>query len=159
MTLDRWISTFFLTFSLVYGYGSWTYPLLPFERNMAFLPNTMPTVLAAAGIILALILLFSKAEATAATTSSDDISIANLKQYKTGQAVALLVAMVLYALLIRPLGFIPSTVLFLVGSGWVLGERKLHVMIPVALVGTLSIWYVVQEVLGIFLKPLPAFLG
>ncbi|NNF77342.1 MAG: tripartite tricarboxylate transporter TctB family protein, partial [Rhizobiales bacterium] len=45
MALDKWIAMFFLLFCIIYGYASFTYPLLPFERNMAFLPNTMPMVL------------------------------------------------------------------------------------------------------------------
>jgi putative tricarboxylic transport membrane protein len=32
-------------------------------------------------------------------------------------------------------------------------------MIPVALIATVGIWYLVQEVLGIFLRPWPFFLG
>jgi putative tricarboxylic transport membrane protein len=65
--------------------------------------------------------------------------------------------MVLYALALRPVGFIASTTLFLAGTGWILGERKLHVMVPVALLGAGAIWFLVQEALGIFLRPLPWF--
>jgi putative tricarboxylic transport membrane protein len=39
----------------------------------------------------------------------------------------------------------------------ILGERKLYILIPVAAIATGSIWYLVQEVLGIFLRPLPSF--
>ncbi len=159
MALDKWIAVFFLVFSMAYGYASYTYPLLPFERNMAFLPNTLPTALSVIGIVISLILIFSKKTVTEDDASSSDIKISQLKEYKLGQACAILSAMVIYALLLRPLGFIPTTIFFLVGCGWILGERKLHIMITVAAVGTIGIWYLVQEVLGIFLKPLPWFIS
>jgi len=62
---------------------------------------------------------------------------------------------VLYALTLRPLGFVGSTVGFLVLGAVLLGERRFHILIPVAAVAVGSIWYLVQEVLGIFLRPWP----
>jgi len=41
----------------------------------------------------------------------------------------------------------------------ILGERKLYILIPVVAVAAWSIWYLVQEVLGIFLRPWPAFMA
>lgn len=160
MALDKWIAVFFLVFSLIYGYASFTYPLLPFERNMAFLPNTLPMALSVIGTVIAFILLLSpQGKVDEDDPTSSGIDLKKLKEYKLGQAGAILAAMVLYALLLRPLGFIPTTICFLVGSGLILGERKLPVMIGVASVGTIGIWYLVQEVLGIFLKPLPWFIS
>ena len=87
------------------------------------------------------------------------IDFSRLREYKIGQAVGLVVAMVLYALALRPLGFFAATVLFLVGAGWILGERKPVQMTLIAAVAAGIIWYLVQELLGIFLRPLPAFIG
>ena len=41
----------------------------------------------------------------------------------------------------------------------ILGERKLYILIPVSALSAWSIWYLVQEVLGIFLRPWPAFMA
>ena len=71
----------------------------------------------------------------------------------------LLGLMVFYALALRPFGFLAATTLFLVGGSAVLGERKWYVMIPVALIATGAVWYLVQQVLGIFLRPFPYFMG
>lgn len=159
MTLDKAIAVVFLVVALLYGYAAFNYPLLPFERNMSFLPNTLPTALSVIAIILAVIIILSpKAKPDASGDVLGDISIARLKEYKIGQALSLVAAMVLYAVALRPVGFVPATTLFLVGTGWILGERKLHIMIPVALIGAGSIWFLVQEALGIFLRPLPGFL-
>ncbi len=158
MALDKWIAAIFIVIALVYGYAAYTYPLLPFERNMAFLPNTMPMVLSVLGVVFALIILLTPG-AKAEGDALGDIDYARLREYKVGQALSLIGAMILYALALRPFGFIASTVLFLVGTGWILGERKLHIMILVASVGTGSIWFLVQQALGIFLRPLPWFIS
>ena len=159
MKLDKWIAVLFLLLSLIYGYTAFTYELLPFERNMAFLPNTMPIVLSVLGGILAFVLIFVPETAADGGDAQVNIDVSNLRQYKLGQAITLLLAMVLYALALRPIGFIASTVLFLFGGSYILGERRYLIMIPIALTGAISIWYLVQEVLGIFLRPWPWFIA
>ena len=76
-----------------------------------------------------------------------------------GQAIALLLLMVAYALLLRPAGFLLATVGFLTIGAVILGERKFYILIPVAAVATGIVWYLVQVVLGIFLRPFPFFMG
>lgn len=160
MALDKWIAVVFLVIALVYGYTAFTYPLLPFERYMVFLPNTMPMVLSSLGILLSLIIILTSGKAAdGGGEALDGIDISLLRNGKVGQALGLIVAMVLYALALRPVGFIASTTLFLFATGWILGERKLHVMILSALVGAGVIWWLVQEALGIFLRPLPWFMS
>lgn len=88
-----------------------------------------------------------------------DIDYRRLGDYKIGQAALLLGLMVGYALLLRPAGFLVSTTSFLILGSVILGERNWPVMIGVAVVATGAIWYLVQEVLGIFLRPLPMFMG
>ena len=160
MSLDKSIAVIFLVIALVYGYAAFTYPLLPFELNMTFLPNTMPMALSGLGILLALIIILAPRKAADGDGAvAGDFDTSNLRQYKIGQALGLIAAMILYALALRPVGFILATTLFLVGTGWILGERKPLFMTIVALIGAGSIWYLVQEALGIFLRPLPWFLS
>ena len=152
MSLDRYVAIFFLVISTVYGYAAFNYPLLPFERNMAFLPNTMPMVLGVLGALLSLVILLSPSAADSKQEGAIKFERSNLIQ-----AVTLLVAMVLFALALRPLGFILATTLFLVGCSVVLGERKFQLMIPISAFSAFAIWYLVQEVLGIFMRPWPGF--
>ena len=160
MALDKWIAMIFLVISVVYGYAAYNYPLLPFERNMTFLPNTMPMVLGVFGALFALMILLSpKPKADEKGDVLGDINLEKWREYKVGQAVALIVAMIVFALALRPVGFIATTVLFIVGSGWILGERRLPIMITAALIGTLAAWFLVHQVLGIFLSPFPAILS
>ena len=159
MKLDKWIAVLFLLLCLIYGYTAFTYELLPFERNMSFLPNTMPMTLSVLGGILALVLIFAPETAPDDGEALGDIEVSNLRQYKLGQAVALLLAMVVYALALRPIGFMASTVLFLAGGSFILGERRYLIMIPIAVTGAFGIWYLVHEMLGIFLRPWPWFIA
>jgi putative tricarboxylic transport membrane protein len=159
MKLDKWIAVLFLLLCLIYGYTAFTYELLPFERNMSFLPNTMPMVLSVLGGILALVLIFAPEMAPDDGEVLGTIEVSKLRQYKLGQAIVLLLAMVAYALALRPIGFMASTVLFLAGGSFILGERRYLIMIPIAVTGAFGIWYLVQEMLGIFLRPWPWFIA
>lgn len=161
MVLDRWIAAVFLVGAIVYAYAAFTYPLLPFERHMSFLPNTWPKVLSVIAILLSSAILLAP-KRTPSIDGGDiggNIDFSNILQYKVGQATGLIVAMILYAVALRPVGFLAATVLFLVATGWILGERKPVKMIAIACVASGIIWFLVQETLGIYLRPLPAFLG
>ena len=106
MNLERWIALVFLTLSLLYGYTAYHYPLLPFERNMAFLPNTLPMALSVLGIIVSLIILFSRAkQAKDANTET----LASIRTFKLGKTFSLIVAMLAYAWFLRPIGFLLAT--------------------------------------------------
>ena len=160
MALDRWIALVILLVCLIYGYTAFftmDAGLAPFMKNNPIWPSSFPKVLAVLGISTSLIVLFN-IEGAEASDTPKDIDYRKLHEYKLGQAIVLLAAMVAYALLLRPIGFIPATSLFLIGGSIILGERKFLVLIPVAVGATVFVWYLVQEVLGIFLSPWPAFL-
>ena len=157
MALDRWIALLFLIVSLVYGLAAFNYPLLPFERNMSFLPNTLPMALSVLAVIISLFILISP-RAPNADSDLGRLDLETVRSFKLGQTLGLVGSMVLYALLLRPVGFLTATTVFIAGSAVVLGERKLHLLIPIAIVTAVSVWYLVQETLGIFLRPWPAFL-
>lgn len=164
MALDRWIALIFVTFCCIYGYASFftmDQLLPPFMQRNPVWPSTFPKVLAVLGIVVGLIVLLGleKADGGDKEPSAADINYRRLRDYKIGQALALLGLMVAYALMLRPAGFLIATTVFLVAGSTILGERKFHIMLPVALLATGCVWYLVQEVLGIFLRPFPFFMG
>jgi putative tricarboxylic transport membrane protein len=67
--------------------------------------------------------------------------------------------MVAYALLLRPLGFLSATFLFLFLGSFILGERRFVLMAVIAGIAAGCVWYLVDAVLGIFLSPLPGFMN
>ena len=159
MALDRWIALALLGICLAYGYAAWFTmdgSLAPFMKRNPIWPSTFPKVLSVLGIIAALVILLGleKAEPKEA-----DIDYRRLGEYNLGQALLLLALMVAYALCLRPLGFLISTSGLLILGSFILGERKWHIMLPVALIAAVSVWYLVQVVLGIYMRPLPGILG
>lgn len=161
MTLERAIALVFILICLIYGYTAFVVmeaAILPFERNLAFLPNVLPKWLSVLGVLVGLAVLIQSRAGAEGESDPDGIDTANLRQYNLGQTILLLVLMVAYALLLRPVGFLTTTTLFIAGGAVILGERRYAVLVPVALLATFLIWYLVQEVLGIFLRPWPWFI-
>ncbi len=157
MALDRWIALILLGICLAYGYAAWFTMddgLAPFMRRNPIWPSTFPKVLSVFGIIASLIILlgFEKGD-----TEIGEIDYRRLHEYKLGQAILLLCLMVAYALCLRPIGFLIATSTFLIAGSFILGERKWVVMLPIAFSATFVVWYLVQEVLGIYMRPLPGF--
>ena len=159
MALDRWVALVLLGICLVYGYTAWFTmdgALPPIMKRLAVWPSSFPKILSIAGIILSLIVVLGIEKGE---LKVGDIDYRRLHEYKLGQALALLGLMVAYAILLRPAGFLLATSGFLIGGSVILGERRWSVMIVVSSIATFGIWYLVQEVLGIFLRPMPFFMG
>ena len=159
MALDRWVALVLLGICLTYGYTAWFMmdgALPPIMKRLAVWPSSFPKVLSIAGIILSLIVVLGIEKGE---VKVGDIDYRRLHEHKLGQALALLGLMVAYAILLRPAGFLLATSGFLIGGSVILGERRWVVMIVVSVIATFGIWYLVQEVLGIFLRPLPFFMG
>ncbi len=162
MALDRWIALIFIAFCCIYGYAAFftmDQLLPPFMQRNPVWPSTFPKVLAVLGIIVGLVVLLGlEKPAKEAEPSAVDINWRRLHDYNLGQALMLLGLMVLYALALRPAGFLLATTLFLAGGSFILGERRWISMTLTAVIASVAVWYLVQEVLGIFLRPLPFFM-
>ncbi|MCH2163875.1 MAG: tripartite tricarboxylate transporter TctB family protein [Marinovum sp.] len=161
MALDRWIALVLLGICLVYGYAAWFTMdggLAPFMRRNPIWPSTFPKVLSIIAIMSALVILLGL-EKGQAEDAKPTITWTEFRSYKLAQAALLLGLMVAYALLLRPAGFIASTMGFLILGSAVLGERRWITMVIVSGLATGVVWYLVQVVLGIFMRPLPAFMG
>ncbi|WP_057461445.1 tripartite tricarboxylate transporter TctB family protein [Pseudovibrio sp. POLY-S9] len=159
MALDRWIALVILAMSLSYGYTAFFLMdagLPPFMRFNPIWPSTFPKVIAVLAAITSLAILLGF-EKKPADSDADEIDFSRLWDYNIGQAVFLLVLMAGYALLLRPAGFLLSTLLFLVISAALLGERRFVILVPVAAIAAGGVWYLVQQTLGIYLSPLPTF--
>ena len=130
--------------------------LAPFMRRNPIWPSTFPKVLSILGVIASTIILLGLEKGE---QKQSDIDYRRLGDYNLLQALLLLGLMVAYALCLRPLGFIISTAAFLILGSVILGERNWRMMFLVTFIATLSVWYLVQQVLGIYLRPFPGFLG
>jgi putative tricarboxylic transport membrane protein len=158
MALDRWIALIFVGICLVYGYIAWfnmDSGLAPFMQRNPIWPSTFPKLLSLLGLVTSMIVLFGLEKSE---FQIGEIDYRRLHEYKLFKAIGLLALMAIYALTLRSLGFLISTASFLILGSYILGERKWTVMIPVGLIAAFSVWYLVSEVLEIYMRPLPHFL-
>ena len=150
-----------LAFSSGYGYLAFNYRILPFEQFLAMKPNTLPIGLAVGGMVCSLALLLMPSGKNSKSTKgkkdlvSDQKYIESPENYEWGKGIGLLILAVIYALSLRQAGFLIATSLFLSIGGLMLGERKVWILFPVCFIASFLVWYLVDEVLSIFMRPWP----
>lgn len=161
MALDRWIALIILMISLAYGYAAYFTMdglLAPFMKFNPIWPSTFPKVLSVLAVITAAVIVLGLEKPSVAEAERESAMV-RISSGNWQQALGLLALMVGYALLLRPVGFLLATVGFLTFGAALLGERRFFILVPVAAIAAGIVWYLVQGVLGIYLKPLPAGLG
>jgi putative tricarboxylic transport membrane protein len=162
MALDRWIALVFIAFCAVYGYLAFftmDQLLPPFMQRNPVWPSTFPKVLAVLGVIVGLIVLFGLEGRRRKRTVGHRHQLPPPARVQDRPGADAVWADGAYALMLRPAGFLISTTVFLMAGSAILGERKWLTMLLVAALATGCVWYLVQEVLGIFLRPFPFFMG
>ncbi len=138
-----------LLFSMAYGLLAFKIPLSFMAQNEFFTSRTMPYALAVVGIVLALLILV--------LPTADPAGRRTLKEETHGmdwkKAIWLVVAMVLYGLTMRWLGFIIASVLFLNGGFYILGERKIKKMVLASIPLVILLWFIMSALLGVYIAP------
>ena len=151
LNLEKFLALIILIICILYAYTSFITMqanLLPFEKNMTVLPNSLPKVISIFGIIISTFLILKKEE----HNSEESISSINLKNvfsFYYGKALSIILLMIIYTLCLRPVGFILSSVLFLFLASFILGERSYIKLAIICLLGTSIIWLLLEKVLGI----------
>ena len=162
LDLNRVVALVLLAFSSGYLYLAYSYHLLPFERFLAVKPNTMPIGLAIGGIVCSLIILIRpqvpNVEGDGTVNRPDAEYLQNPQNFNWSQGIGLLVLAAVYAVSLHALGFLFCTSAFLVLGGILLGERRYTFLIPIAITASVLVWYLVEEVLTIFLRPWPSWI-
>ena len=159
MRLDRYLALILLLFFAVYGYAAWFSMddlLPPILRRNPVWPSSFPKLLAVLGALAALAVIVNL-EGSKGEPGKQDLDYRRWRDYKVVQAALLLALMMAYALLLRPLGFVIATTLFLSLGSFLLGERRWLLVVSIAVIAALGLWYLVQQVLDIYLQPLPAW--
>ena len=163
LDLNRVVALVLLAFSSSYGYLAYSYNLLPFERFLAVRPNTMPIGLAIAGVICSIAIIIQpqapdiEIEGDGTVTRPDGEYLKNPQNFNWGQGIGLLVLATVFALSLRGAGFLLCTSTFLVLGGILLGERRYTFLIPISITASVLVWYLVDQVLTIYLRPWPGW--
>lgn len=135
----------FLCLSAAYGYYAGDISMIPGDEYEPFNAQTLPKVLALLGCILSIALILN-----ASRNGGERLS---LKGYDFSIVVKLLALVVLFGLALEWFGFLISTVIFLIGGYWVLGERRWKTLILASLPFGLFIWFALSQLLDIYLAP------
>ncbi len=138
-----------LLFSVAYGLMATKIPLSFLSRQEIFTARTMPYGLAVAGIVLSLAIII--------LPTVDPEGKKSLPEETRGMdwstAILLVVLMLLFGLIMKWLGFILSSILFLLCGFWILGERSVKLMIFSAIPLVLILWCIMSLLLGVYIAP------
>jgi putative tricarboxylic transport membrane protein len=138
-----------MIFSIAYGSMAFNIPLSFMAQNEFFTSRTMPYALAVLGIIIALLILVMP--------TVDPAGKRTLKEETHGMdwktAILLVVGMIVYGLVMKWLGFIISSILFLLCGFYVLGERRIKRMLLASIPLVILLWFVMSSLLGVYIAP------
>ncbi len=138
-----------LLFSIGYGMLATKIPLSFLSMQETFTARTMPYALSVVGILLSLAILVlptvdpsGKNSLTKETKDMDWIT-----------AILLVVAMFIFGLTMKWLGFILASIIFLIIGFYILGERRKRVMILTAIPLVFVLWSTMSFLLGVYIAP------
>lgn len=138
-----------LLFSAAYGILSTKIPLTFLSHQETFTARTMPYALAIMGAFLSIAILISPV-----VDSSGQKSLAQeTKGMDWSTAILLVVLMLFFGLTMKWLGFILSSIIFLLVGFWVLGERRKKLMFFSAIPLVLVLWCIMSLLLGVYIAP------
>ncbi len=145
LTKERIGALFFLVLSLAYGYLAYQIKLYPGDELEAMSARTLPIVLSGLGILFSLVLI-----ATAKQKDQGGKKIASL-DWKP--VILLMLLSLAYGFALDWLGFLVSTTLFLIAGFRILGEKRLKILLMVAVPFVFIFWFGLTQMLDIYLAP------
>lgn len=134
----------FLLFSVLYGYYARQIPLMPGDISQAFNAQTLPNILAITGALLSIILLV--------TSNNETNNGIDFSAYEFSLVFKLFALVVAFAITLEWLGFLISTILFLVSGFWILGEKNLKRMLIIAFSFSVICWFILSKLLSVYLS-------
>ena len=153
---DKIGALIFFILSTCYGYYAFQIPLYPGEEYEVFTSQSMPKLYAILGMgIAALALLLSVIEDLKNSQQPSTAKQAAPVFFdKKGwiQCAALIGLMLYYALTLEFLGFILSTISFLIIGYLILGERKPKTLFFASVPVVIVFWAIMTQLLGIYLS-------
>ena len=144
LSKERIGALFFLVVSIIYGYLATGIKLYPGDELDPMTAQTLPYVLSAMGIAFSLFLLIK----------------GNHKEFGSGFAhlnwkpvIALMLLTLFYGFSLDWLGFLISTTVFLIAGFRILGEKRIKVLLLVAVPFVFIFWFGLTQLLDIYLAP------
>jgi putative tricarboxylic transport membrane protein len=146
MTLskERIGALFFLALSILYGYFASGIKLYPGDELDPMTAQTLPFVLSGLGIAFSLSLLISDKGA------GRGMGVGHLNWKPV---IGLMLISLAYGFALDWLGFLISTTLFLIAGFRILGEKRVKILLLVAVPFVFIFWFGLTQMLDIYLAP------
>ncbi|MEJ6495102.1 tripartite tricarboxylate transporter TctB family protein [Pseudoalteromonas lipolytica] len=138
----------FLVLFTLYALVAWQIPLMPFEEYESVSSATLPKVYAVFGIVVCVLSIGANLLKQAPAEKAELLSKGNLLR-----TFALLVLMVAYSAMLEPFGFLIATSAFLITGFFIMGERRKAVLLFASVPVAVVFWFLMTQVLGIYLVP------
>ena len=78
-----------------------------------------------------------------------------LPSFKWKQLFQMVIALLLYVFLMEYIGFVLSTILFMIVSMWLYGERRIKILLPVSVVVSVIVYLLFTQAFLIVLPTIP----
>lgn len=150
LSKERIGAMFFLVLSIVYGYLAYGIKLYPGDELEAMTARTLPLFLSGLGIVFALVLLVTGGKSTGGS---------NIRALDWKPVILLMGLSLLYGFALDWLGFLLSTTLFLIAGFRILGEKRIKILLLVAVPFVFIFWFGLTQLLDIYLAPGRIFAG
>ncbi len=138
-----------LVFSIAYGYQATKMPLTFLAAQELFNSKTLPIGLAVGGIILSVLILI--------LPTTDPEGKGHYTEAFRGKVwsktIWLFVNMGVYSFMMPFLGFMASSIVFLVIGFYILGERRWILMVITAVGVVVGLWFLLSVLMGIYIAP------
>ena len=149
MVKSRIGALFFFIFSAYYFYKSFDIHLLQGAYYDAMTAQTFPYYLGILGMVVSsLILIFSFIK----FDKDDLLDMEKLRTYDFKKGLYLILDMIFYGYTIRSLGFVISTIIFLIIGFKILEEKSWKVILLTSFGVTIVFWLLLTQLLGIYVE-------
>lgn len=138
-----------LLFSISYGLLATKIPLTFLAQQETFTPRTMPYALAVMGALLSFLILVLPTVDPKGKKSLPE----ETRGFDWATAVLLTALMLIYGLAMKWLGFILASIVFLLIGFWILGERRVKLMLLTAIPLVCLLWAIMSLLLGVYIAP------
>jgi len=134
---------------LIGAYAIWEGSRMPTDVVMKIGPSFFPNILAGFLILFSVILLINALKGR----SKGTVEPMRLSDKGVQRGLITLAATIVFCVVLEPLGFIPTAIIFLVFMMLVMGKRSALAMVIAPPLVTLSIWLIFEKVLYLSLPP------
>ena len=149
MTREKAGALFFLLLSMGYGALASQISLIFLSQGETFNARSMPYGLAIAGMVFSLlILILPPAAGKKSQTARQALSGLDWRR-----AAYLILSMVIYSLAIPWIGFLLSSIFFLIAGFYIMGERNIKLILLSSIPLVIVLWLLLSKILGMYIAP------